>query len=111
MGILLAYFAFVASTLAVIMTAWIGVADSGVARLHLQHASAIQHSYDASVMADNAADARPAPAAAVKTAAKTAAKTLAPRHSERHAAARVLNRHPYDPRVAWRLNPPTDDGH
>lgn len=107
MGILLAYFAFVASALAVIVTAWVGVADSGVDRLHLQHASAIQHSYDASVMADNAADARPTPA----PAAKTGAKTFASRHSERHAAARVLNRHPYDPRVAWRLNPPTDDGH
>jgi hypothetical protein len=104
MGILLAYFAFVASTLAVIVTAWIGVADSDAARLHLQHASAIQHSYDASVMADNSVQVQPAPA-------KTAAKTAAPRQSERHAAARVLHRHPYDPRVALRLNPPTDDGH
>lgn len=107
MGILIAYFAFVASTLAVIVTAWIGVADSGIERVHLQRATAIQHSYDASVMADNGADGRPAPAAA----AKTAAKIHEPRHSERHALARVLNRHPYDPRVAWRLNPPTDDGH
>jgi hypothetical protein len=104
MGILLAYFTFVASTLAVIVTAWIGVADSGVAGLHLQHATAIQHSYDASVMADDSADLQPAPAVA-------AAKTAAPRVGERHAAARLLKRQPYDPRVALRLNPPTDDGH
>ncbi|HEX3937964.1 MAG TPA: hypothetical protein VHX43_10710 [Xanthobacteraceae bacterium] len=105
MGILLAYFVWVACTLAVIVTAWVGVADSGVDRLHLQRASVIQHSHDAAFMAE---DDLPPAATAAAAAHSPAAHAVA---HDRRTAARRPRQHGYDPRVALSLDPPPDDGH
>jgi hypothetical protein len=102
MAILLAYFVWVACTLAVIVTAWVGVADSGAERLHLQRATLIQRSHDAAFMAEDDAPL---------SAATAAAKPHAAADRDRRTAARRPRQHGYDPRVALRLNPPTDDGH
>lgn len=102
MGILVAYFVWVVGTLGIIVTAWIGVADSGAERLHLQRATLIQQSYDASVIAED--NTRPATSVA-------AAKPQAAHADTRRVAARLSARHGANRRVALRLNPPTDDGH
>ena len=103
MGILLAYFVWVVSTLAVIATAWIGVADSGVDRLHLQRATSIQRSFDASFMAADDDDTATAKAKPDAPHAVTGAH---------RAAARLTRRHRnFEPRVALRANPPPFDGH
>ncbi|MFY9695054.1 MAG: hypothetical protein WA776_09530 [Xanthobacteraceae bacterium] len=96
MGILLAYFVWVVGTLAVIATAWIGVADSDAARLHLQHAATIQRSYDASFIAEDSGN----------TPATASAKAA-------HAVARLPGRQrpSFNRRVALRANPPPFDGH
>ncbi|HTZ02213.1 MAG TPA: hypothetical protein VMC05_07750 [Xanthobacteraceae bacterium] len=103
MTILLAYFVWVACTFAVIVTAWIGVGESGDQRLHLQRADLIQHSYDASVMAEDDDTPR-------RMAAAPPAKPSASHADERRTAARLHRRHGFDPRVALRAMPP-DDGH
>ncbi len=102
MGILIAYFVWVVGTLAIIVTAWVGVADSGAERLHFQRATLIQQSYDASFMAEG--NTRPA-------ASVAAAKPQAPHADTRRVAARLPGRHGSNRRVALRFNPPTDDGH
>ena len=104
MAILIAYFVWVVSTLAIIATAWIGVANSGAERLHLQRATAIHQGYDASFMAED--DTPPA-------ASVAATKAQAPHAvgSARRAAARLPGRRGFNRRVALRFNPPTDDGH
>ncbi len=122
MGILVAYFLWVTSMLAIIVTAWIGVADSGVERVHLQRA-ATGRSYEASFMAANDID----PAATARTPttsdrrAKTqllgsvAANTHAPaaveRRPGRHATAPLNRSFAAGPRVALRANPPPFDEH
>lgn len=112
MGILLAYFFFIASTLAVIVTGWIGVADSSVAGLHLQHATAIQHSYDSSGMAENSDAGGAAPAAKAKARApQQSVASLRPRHRRPHLTARLGRELGADPRLALRNAPPPDDGH
>jgi len=55
MAILLAYFAFVAGTLAVIVAAWVGVGDSAATRLHAPSTGTFQQSYDAFVTAKDSA--------------------------------------------------------
>ncbi len=102
MGILIAYFAWVVGTLAVIVTAWVGFADSGAERLHLQRATLIQQSYDASFMAED--DTRPA-------ATVAAARPQTAHADARRVAARPSARHGSNGRVALRFSPPTDDGH
>ena len=102
MGILVAYFVWVVGTLAIIVTAWIGVADSGAERLHLQRATLIQQSYDASVMAED--DTRPA-------ARVAAAKPRTAHADTRRVVGRLAARHGANRRVALRFSPPTDDGH
>ena len=104
MGILLAYFVWVVSTLAVIATAWIGVADSGVDRLHLQRATSIQRSFDASFMAEDDDDT-----AAAKATAGTR-RAPSPARTRRGVAWRDGSRN-LEPRVALRANPPPFDGH
>jgi len=116
MGILIAYFFFIASTLAVIVTGWIGVADSGVASLHLQRATAIERSYDSSgydssVMAENSDDGGAAPAAKAKARAPQGVASLRPRHRRPRLAARLDHGLGADPRVALRGAPSPDDGH
>jgi hypothetical protein len=118
MAVLIAYFAFVVSTLAVIVTAWIGVAESGAERMHLQRASAIQHSYDASFMADDSGDTGSATAATATAKAPPAAATAAnakPQHWRAHLARRLPSqpnqRLGADPHIALRGLPPPDDGH
>ena len=102
MGILLAYFVWVACTLAVIVTAWVGVADSGAERLHLQRATLIQRSHDAAFMAEDDAPL---------TGLAAASKPHVAAARDRAMTARRPPRRGDDPRVALRLNPPTDDGH
>ncbi len=103
MGILLAYFVWVVSTLAVIATVWIGVADSGVDRLHLQRATAMQRSFDASVMAENDTATAATKAKPDVPHAVTGPRRAAPRLSRRQ-------RRNFDPRLALRANPPLFDG-
>lgn len=112
MGILIAYFVFIASTLAVIVTSWIGVADSGVAGLHLQRASAIQQSYDTSVMAEDPGDT-PAAVTAKAAARNSAAEhgPVARLHARAHLARRRARDFGTDPHLALRGTPPPDDGH
>lgn len=120
MGILLAYFAFIASTLAVIVTAWIGIAESGAERMHLPHASVIQQSYDASFMAEDSGDTPAQPAAAAKVKGpQTALSSPAPR-SRAHVVSRLRQRIARRPdavsgsylgAVALRGLSPPDDGH
>lgn len=116
MAILLAYFVFVTSTLAVIATAWIGVAESGAARVHLQRASAIQQSYDASFMAEDSGNTA---SSSVKTGAPRTAEITRTIHRRAHAASRLEPRlarsrpalgQQFDA-VALRGMPPPDDGH
>lgn len=101
MAILLGYFVVVVSTLAVIVTAWIGVAESGETRLHLQRPSAIQQSYDASFMA---ADSDTPPGAKAK-------QPHAARNARRAAARLTVRRYEgFHSRVALRGLPPPDAG-
>ncbi len=124
MGILLAYFVWVTSVLAIIVTAWIGVADSGIERVHLRRAETAR-SFDASFTAANdidpAATARAQTAAANdrraearmpgRVAAHTGAPAAAERRPGRHIAA-PLDRSPgAGPRVALRASPPPFDGY
>lgn len=117
MAILIAYFAFVVSTLAVIVTAWIGVADAGAERLHLQQASVVQRSYDASFMAEDESNTALAPATTDKAKAPqvAAAAHFKPQHRRAHIARRLPlqpeQRVAADPRIALRGLPPPDDGH
>jgi uncharacterized membrane protein len=111
MAILIAYFFFIASTLAVIVTGWIGVADSGVAGLHLQHVTAIQHSYDSSVMAENSDDAGAAPAAKAKASAPHGVASVRPQHRRPRLTARLGHEPGAEPQVALRGAPPPDDRH
>ncbi|HUI14276.1 MAG TPA: hypothetical protein VL048_12495 [Xanthobacteraceae bacterium] len=89
MGILLAYFVWVTSMLAVIAAAWIGIGDSAGTRLHLQRATLIQHSYDAAVMAGDFGNAPPKTIAAATTAkaavrgGSTGARHVTARRAER----------------------------
>jgi hypothetical protein len=124
MGILLGYFLWVTSMLAIIVTAWIGVAVSGVERVHLRRA-ATGRSYDAAFMAANdiapAATPRAQTAAANdrraearmpgSVAANTGAPAAAERRPGRHVAARLNRALGAGPRVALRANPPPFDGH
>ena len=123
MGILLAYFLWVTGMLAIIVTAWIGVADSGVERVHLRRA-AIGRSYDAAFTAENgspAATARAQTAAArdrrgdarmpESAAANTRAQLPAERRSGRRVASQLGRSLGAGPRVALRANPPPFDGH
>ncbi len=71
MTILLAYFLWVISTLAVIVTVWIGVADSGMARVQPRQVPAMQQSLDAALQAE-AMPMPPAVAASAKLHARRA---------------------------------------
>ena len=105
MTILLAYFVWVVGMLAVIATAWIGVANSGLARLHLHRASTtMQQSYDASFMAEASGNTPPRATAAAKAQAHATG-----RHAARRLPAR--QRPSLDRRVALRASPPPFDGH
>ena len=124
MGILLAYFVWFTGMLAIIVTAWIGVADSGVERVHLRRA-ATGRSYDAAFMAENkfapAATARPqTPAASDRragarmpgsVAANTGTPAAAERRPGRHVTPRLNRSLGAGPRVALRANPPPFDEH
>jgi hypothetical protein len=123
MGILLAYFLWVTSTLAIIVTAWIGVADSGVERVRVQRV-AMGRSYGASLMAED--DIAPATTAPAQTAAasdhhtearmpgtvaaSTRARVSAKRRPGRHVAPRLGRSLGAGPSVALRANLPFD-GH
>ncbi len=123
MAILLAYFLWVTSVLAIIVTAWIGVADSGVETVHLRRA-ATGRSYDAAFMAENGN--APAGTTAAQTAAASerrgdarmpqsaAANTLPVERrpgSGRHVASQLGRSRGAGARVALRANPPPFDGH
>jgi hypothetical protein len=124
MGILLGYFLWVTSMLAIIVTAWIGVADSGVERVHLPRA-ATGRSYDASFMAANniapaatpraqtaAASDRRAEARMPGSVAANTGAAAAERRPGRHVTARLNRSLGAGPRVAaLRANPPPFDGH
>jgi hypothetical protein len=111
MGILIAYFVFIASTLAVIVTSWIGVADSGAGGLHLQRA-AIQKSYDTSVGAEDFGDTPPTTTPKVTARNSTMEHGgLAKLHARAHLAARRAHDSSADPHLALRATPLPDDGH
>jgi hypothetical protein len=113
MGILIAYFVFIASTLAVIVTSWIGVADSGAAGLHLQRVRATQQSYDTSVMVEDPGATSP-PATATTASARSNESEHGPGaklHARAHLAAGRGHDFVADPRLALRGTPPPDGGH
>jgi hypothetical protein len=124
MGILLAYFLWVTSALAIIVTAWIGVADSGVETVHLRRA-ATGRSYDAAFMAENgnapagttaaqtaaASERRGGARMPESAAANTRAQLPAERRSGRHVASQLGSSRGAGARVALRANPPPFDGH
>jgi hypothetical protein len=124
MGILLAYFLWVTSVLAIIVTAWIGVADSGVETVHLRRA-ATGRSYDAAFTAEignapagttgaltaAASERRGNARMPESAAANTRAQLPGERRSGRHVASQLGRSRGAGPRVALRANPPPFDGH
>lgn len=111
MGILIAYFIFIASTLAVIVTSWVGIADSGVAGLHLQRPSAIQQSYDTSVMAEDSGNTPTTDrtATALRSGVSQHRADVRP-HARAHLARRSHGIGA-DPHLALGGKPLPDEGH
>ncbi len=91
MVILLAYFAFVAGALAVIVTAWIGVGDSAATRLHPQQDSAFQQSYDAFTMAHDHRNPPPAFAAQPKDHRRRTAASVRARQRRLRVAGPIAS--------------------